>query len=198
MWEEQTREIFDRSLKQVGTSKDMPRLAKHFVIYDEDQKVVPMDFSGNNQEITVNLFATLFVCVERVYRNTKDVDKKLKPLISTLRRLFEIKNVSEGLDVVFDVLEPKSGISPVLKCFNQNITAPATKELFKKMAKTCPFLDGKHWQVHVSLLKTGLEIKHVKNQRHVAQEFEFEWQLVLTFDLELTSLTKMYLNIIDW
>mmetsp|Transcript_25973 Transcript_25973/g.28887 ORF Transcript_25973/g.28887 Transcript_25973/m.28887 type:complete len:123 (-) Transcript_25973:79-447(-) len=66
------------------------------------------------------------------------------------------------------------------------------------MAKTCPFLDGKHWQVHVSLLKTGLEIKHVKNQRHVAQEFEFEWQLVLTFDLELTSLTKMYLNIIDW
>jgi hypothetical protein len=71
---------------------------------------------------------------------------------------------------------------------NQSIIAPAVIELTLNICPILPFKDGGGWRIEIMINSDHVSILHRKRQKSNDGMFEFEWELSLVFDREITTI----------
>jgi hypothetical protein len=107
-------------------------------------------------------------------------------------------DVITGLRAFFkesSAFDPSSRSALVLKCIQQEMIFPCVTTLRKEIYETLPYQDVRGtWKIIVLIGNTSLTVRHKKRERSRSVEdseyFEFEWELDLKFNPELTAFTS--------
>jgi len=107
-------------------------------------------------------------------------------------------DVITGLSTFFSeskAFDPMSRSALVLKCIQQEMIFPCVSYLRKEIYETLPYQDVRGtWKIIVLIGNTSLTVRHKKRERSRSLEdsdyFEFEWELDLKFNPELTAFTS--------
>jgi hypothetical protein len=198
-WKEDTQKIWQRYWKQLPIHTDIPRLAKHMEIALEDSTALcgPHEGSIPNEKVVCNILVCL---AERLDGQTL-VDK----IKETYSNYISTGDMSQHLLQFLDeVVTENSKMMKVLKGCQQKIIFPGFYSVKAVIDSAFPFKDARGtWRVIVVFGTDKVLVKHRKISTSVANvpesgaEFEFKWELVMTFNADLTEMTDVTMVVID-
>lgn len=206
MWKE--RSIFD-----LPVSKDLPRLVRRIVVFDEnddilyDSPTATMDEDTSLKrsiELTKELILTLIDNLEGKTR-AEELRPKLESIVETA------SEKSDGEELVKEMIEllgteEESCTVRALKTVHQDIVGHCTFQLKQHitsrfMTKDVRTPEG--WRITLRITPDQFQISHIRREQSIDQggdktnHWEFEWELRLLFDSKVVDMRVAQLRVTD-
>jgi len=138
--------------------------------------------------------------------------EKLEPAAAIDTELLEsiLADVDNGSDLqqvmeeILKVIGPDGKVTRALKTIHQNIVLQSTIEIKKKLTMKFPTKDlrtSEGWRIIVTFAKGYIQIRHCRREQSLdtfgdtKNHWEFEWELRMTFDDKMLTMTAAQLRI---
>eukprot|EP01102_Stenamoeba_stenopodia_P021149 TRINITY_DN8444_c0_g1_i1.p1 TRINITY_DN8444_c0_g1~~TRINITY_DN8444_c0_g1_i1.p1 ORF type:complete len:307 (+),score=57.34 TRINITY_DN8444_c0_g1_i1:213-1133(+) len=212
---EDTKDKWIKPLTKLPVNVDIPRLARKMSIYDDSRNLL-LDGSWLDltpEEIEASPYKDQ---IPTNKSNTKLIQDVLQVLADQLgedstaiREEFGKMVKDNGGDTAGPFgnflnrhMGDNSTVVKVLKACNQSIIAPSVVRLKLSIAPRLPFKDLRGaWRIQIHCLKSSVVVFHKKYEtsweNFSTEEFQFSWQLRITFDKAMTTMKTVDVSITE-
>eukprot|EP01080_Neovahlkampfia_damariscottae_P010808 gene10808-3426_t len=199
------KKIWKRKLLQLPVGKDLPRLCRNFVIYDEYGLPVTTKLNESFSDIqqTQVILHSIFVSLANVNELSslknltyESFAEEVNPSDHESLNQFILKNFGE---------EAKTTL--LLKSCNQSCMAPPITQLKKVLLRKIQYKDVQGgWKVEIHCKKNQFLVIHSRIEQVIEKvspgykmSYRFRWKFVMVFDVinDSIELNEIYYKFID-
>eukprot|EP01098_Paradermamoeba_levis_P013196 TRINITY_DN5968_c0_g1_i1.p1 TRINITY_DN5968_c0_g1~~TRINITY_DN5968_c0_g1_i1.p1 ORF type:complete len:284 (-),score=39.26 TRINITY_DN5968_c0_g1_i1:88-939(-) len=201
-WQDDTKEIWQREMRQLPVHIDLPRLCRKLYIFDNQNMVC-----GNNETATSNNeIRDLILRILLILSEYLDGDIKRDEVKARFEGYFvnqqDTGNISSGLSKFLnEVIGDNSKAGQVLKACHQKIIFPGFYLIKSKIYPQLPFRDVRSsWQVYINFHPDHVVIQHRKSQQDKGEavEFQFEWQLEIVLNRDISDIIGVSAQVLSY
>lgn len=203
----------DRNLEDLPVCKDLARLARRVVVLDDADGVLwdspsVLTDEDTSQKRTVWLAAELIMAVTDALEGRERMDQVKDKILEIAQSAVEGSDAEELVRQMITTLgtEQSSKTIRVLKTIHQDIVGHCTFQLKQHitsrfMTKDVRTPEG--WRITIRVASDHVQVSHIRREQSVDQRgdmtnhWEFEWELRLLFDLEISEMRLAQLRVTD-
>ena len=203
----------DKSLDELPVCKDLPRLVRRVAIIRDDDSVVyeppSLEADNENSSVTryVELTGELMLALVREMEGA-DREQELRPELAKVVERVKPEAEAEGfVREMFKLCgDETSPAMRALKSVHQDVVGHCTLSLKQHittrfMTKDVRTPNG--WRIRVRVSKDAIQVYHIRREQSVEDKdnrqnhWEFEWELRLLFDPQVTEMRHAQLRVTD-
>jgi len=200
--ESELRTLWNQPYYQLSVVKDLPRLAKRIEIEDLSGTFYKAAAQEQNEKSHLQ---TVCEIVAEVASRLETVEKA-EQIKKLLKEIYDTNKDNANTDIHYlfkeffrDILTEDCKTTKLFKVINQSVIFPAAYHLktavATEMTKDVRSSDG--WRINIFFGNDVIAVTHFRKEQGMKEDFEFEWELRMTFDKELTDLQATLMRIID-
>jgi len=203
----------DKTVDELPVAKDLPRLARRIVVLDENDSLVHESPSAATDEDTslkrsVELTSELILAIVEALEGQTRADElrpKLKEIVDEATETSEAETlVKRMIEIVGK--EESSPTVRALKTVHQDIVGHCTFQLKQHitsrfMTKDVRTPEG--WRIAIRIAPDHFQVSHTRREQSIdpggdkTNHWEFEWELRLLFDSQVTEMRHAQLRVTD-
>jgi len=203
----------DKSLDELPVAKDLPRLVRRIMVLDDAESVLYESPAASIDEDTslkrsIELTSELLLTIVQALEGEKKADAvraSLKEVVSKASETSEAEHlVREMIDIVGN--ETDSSTVRALKTIHQDIVGHCTFQLKQHitsrfMTKDVRTPEG--WRIVIRITPGYFQTSHTRREQSIdpggdkTNHWEFEWELRLLFDAQVTDMRHAQLRVTD-
>jgi len=200
--EGELRSLWNQPYYQLSVVKDLPRLAKRIELEDTTGIFYKAAAQEKNEKSHLQ---TLVEIVQEVVSRLEAPERveQIKPILD---KIYDENKDNPNADIHYlfkeffrDVLTENCKTTKLFKVVNQSVIFPATYHLkttvTTEMTKDVRSSDG--WRINIFFGYDVIAVTHFRKEQGMKEDFEFEWELRMSFDKELVDMQASLMRIID-
>eukprot|EP00005_Dracoamoeba_jomungandri_P000888 CAMPEP_0174251788 /NCGR_PEP_ID=MMETSP0439-20130205/1503_1 /TAXON_ID=0 /ORGANISM="Stereomyxa ramosa, Strain Chinc5" /LENGTH=295 /DNA_ID=CAMNT_0015332201 /DNA_START=64 /DNA_END=951 /DNA_ORIENTATION=+ len=192
-WQDDIREIWNRTLWELPTYMDLPRLATRMEIYDAEGDKLTEDVNPQNYD-KLQIMYQIFVTLAEALNEEDEFQEKIK---DTFYEYLDPDNDGETTQqlrlFLKEVITEDTLVGKVMKACHQKMIFSAFYCIKNRIWDKLPFKDKRGtWFIYVLIRPNNVvEIRHRKTQTGKPEGFEQEGDFAFSWELRLVTSANM-------
>ena len=203
----------DKTIHELPVAKDLPRLARRIVLLDETDNLIHESVAASLDEDTslkrsIELTSELIIALTDVLEGEEKANAIKEKLNAIVEEATETSEAEQLVKRMFDVLGDESNSITIraLKTVHQDIVGHCTFQLKQHitsrfMTKDVRTPEG--WRISLRIAPDHFQVSHTRREQSIdpggdkTNHWEFEWELRLLFDPQVTEMRVAQLRVTD-
>jgi len=179
---------------------DLPRLIYKFEITDKlGQSLLPSNIKDMQRG---ELLKLLFDTLNRLFAMSTTEQTEFNRVFDELVEPTKDGDISIRLSYFLEHIGDNIPAMGVLKACNQSFLAPAVIMLKSRLGGQLRYKDLRDgWYINIQITDSEIILKHRKTEQSFESnpdsQFQFDWELTLTFNRAVTELKTVNLHVVD-
>jgi hypothetical protein len=203
----------DKVIDDLPVAKDLPRLARRIVLLDESENVIHDSPAAAQDEDTslkrsIELTSDLILAIAESLEGKSKSDDLREKFSEIVAGASETSDAEQLVKQMIDLLGNESSSATVraLKTVHQDIVGHCTFQLKQHitsrfMTKDVRTPEG--WRISIRVAQDFFQVSHTRREQSIdaggdkTNHWEFEWELRLLFDPQVTEMRHAQLRVTD-
>jgi hypothetical protein len=203
----------DKTIDELPVAKDLPRLARRIVVIDDSDNLIHESPSAAQDDDTslkrsVELTYELILAICDALEGEAKVDSIRAPMRAIVEEASETSEAEVLIRKMIDIVgnESNSATIRALKTVHQDIVGHCTFQLKQHittrfMTKDVRTPEG--WRIVIRIAPDHFQVSHTRREQSIdpggdkTNHWEFEWELRLLFDAQVTEMRHAQLRVTD-